>query len=577
MHRSIRFTFPTLFSAIALLACTFALAEPRSEAPPFPWEGEVTGTNVYVRSGAGNNWYPTAKLSGGDRVLVMGEKIGWYQIAPPAGSFSYIDQSMVDRKGKTGTVKQDKTYVRAGSKLENRKNSMQVVLNKGATVEITGESDGFYQIKPPNGATLFISKQYVKPVEAAMRTGLLEKHVTNPEPVAQAADAGVAPTDSRSDAKDEHAPPPTAEPGRIAIPADRDAEPKPGAAPSSPQSGTTPNSANGTEKNGAAPNETAASPDAGSTDALEQPNENQPATPKPGKARSSKPIARRSEPAPPAPPATGKYKAMLTLLEGELAEMTRRPFEEQDFTALAKKYEPIADQTEEKVPSQIARIRIRQLNDRSELRLAQRDIEKDERSLADLHANMDKERAEIMRRRVKLAAVTYDLEGELRESFAFAPENRRYRLVDPVTKVTTAYVDIPTSVHGNPNYLIGQLVGIKTAGKKFSPSARVPIAVASEVVDLSPRKNMGDAAMRHASTPVEPGAKEAAAPTKDDGAIHVAAPVHENLPPPLNDEKPATKRDENAVKIQPPKEQPEEEPNSDSPEPTSDAGDKAEP
>src|ERR1051325_10705414 len=156
-----------LFSTALFLTALPALAEPKTES--YPWEGEVTGSNVFVRSGAGNNWYPTAKLSHGDRVLVMGEKFGWYQIAPPAGSFSYIDSSMVDRKAgaRTGAVKQDKTYVRAGSKLESRKNSMQVVLSKGATVEIIGEADGFYQIKPPNGATLFISKQFVKPVDAA--------------------------------------------------------------------------------------------------------------------------------------------------------------------------------------------------------------------------------------------------------------------------------------------------------------------------------------------------------------------------------------------------------------------------
>jgi uncharacterized protein YgiM (DUF1202 family) len=101
---------------LSAAATTSVLAEP-NPGGAFPWEGEVSATNVFVRSGAGSNWYPTTKLNSGDRVLVLGEKFGWYQIAPPQGSFSYVDMSAVDRKAgaKTGTIKQDKVYVRAGS------------------------------------------------------------------------------------------------------------------------------------------------------------------------------------------------------------------------------------------------------------------------------------------------------------------------------------------------------------------------------------------------------------------------------------------------------------------------------
>jgi hypothetical protein len=489
---------------------------------------------------------------------------------------------MVDRKAgaRTGAVKQDKTYVRAGSKLESRKNSMQVVLSKGATVEIIGEADGFYQIKPPNGATLFISKQFVKPVDAAMRTGLIEKHKSNPEPVAPSAahsEPQVQATGGQQPQTGATLPP--AEPGRIQIPADKPNEP-PQAASSPPQSNTTTPSANPNPTAApTTPNDLPANSDA-AVNSSEQPTaeppyppEDQPTEPKPAAKTKSKQLAKKSEPAASTPPATGRYRAMLTLVEGELVDMSRRPIDEQDYASLLKKYQPIADQKEESIPAQIAAIRIRQMNDRAGLKLARADIDKDEKSLADLHANMDKERIKIMNRRVDAAMVKYDLEGELRESFAFAPENRRYRLVDPGTKVTTAYVDIPTAVDVNPQHLIGQFVGIRTSGKKFSPSARVPIAVAAEVVDLSPRKGMGDAAMRHATIPVEPASNEAANASKNeaDSVKHAAAPIKENLPPPLNEDKPA----ENAVRIQPPK-QPAE-PTSDDPEPTSDAGEKAQP
>ena len=98
-------------------------------AAPSPWEGEVSGMNVYVRSGAGTSHYPTTKLNAGDRVLVLDEKFGWYRIVPPAKSFSYIDRALVERVPGTdlAKVKQDRVFVRAGSHLVSRKSATQVV------------------------------------------------------------------------------------------------------------------------------------------------------------------------------------------------------------------------------------------------------------------------------------------------------------------------------------------------------------------------------------------------------------------------------------------------------------------
>ncbi len=63
---AVRFAF---FSTI--LACGASIATAQTPAAGSLWEGEVTGTNVYVRSGAGSNWYPTTKLDLGSRVLVL--------------------------------------------------------------------------------------------------------------------------------------------------------------------------------------------------------------------------------------------------------------------------------------------------------------------------------------------------------------------------------------------------------------------------------------------------------------------------------------------------------------------------
>lgn len=481
---------------------------PAGSPPPFPWEGEVTAANVYVRSGAGSNWYPTTKLNNGDRVVVLGEKFGWYQIAPVPGSFSYVDAAMVDRAagGKKGTIKQDKVYIRAGSSLESRKNATQVVLNKGDAVEIQGEADGFLKIAPPPGATLFISKQYVRPVDARLRSGMVEKHLSN------------QPRSLPPENKPAEIPPSPIQPGN-AVAAGDDTK------PALPQSGENQPAGEQPIKTADAAKQTSAVAtegikvpmvEGGDVAATSQPGDDESGTKLAAgpnadgaamapdaagnKATSDartdkKTVSAAKTPAKKADVPAGqprktpdRYKAMLTVLESELVAMLAKPLDQQDSEGLRKKYEEIANQTEEYVPAEVAKIRVRQLRDRATLKLARKDLNADAEEIAAYRANMDQERMKILRRKVSKAMERFELEGELWRSHAFSPESRRYRLVDPSSKSTVAYVDIPVGVDPNPDHLIGRLVGINTRTQKFSPSARVPIAEAREVIDLSIRK-----------------------------------------------------------------------------------------
>jgi hypothetical protein len=456
-------------------------AEPKpTETPPaFPWEGEVTGSNVYVRSGAGVNWYPTTKLHTGDRVLVMAEKFGWYQITPPKGSISYVDKAMVERHpdGKTGAIKQDKVYVSAGSEIENRKSAIQVVLDKGATVEIQGEAEGFYKITPPRGSALYISKTYVEPVAPRHRTGLVEQYASG------AAAAGK--TDERP--KPESITPPTAQAAAPLTPAGGEVpatEPPPSGVPAA-----------GQEEG--QPLETDASIEALQKKAGGQGQ--QPSTP-PGHTRTA---AKEQHPAAKPAPTHPRYEVLLNQLENLLQAELRRPPAEQDVPALMNRYEEVAAQKEDRIPAEIAKIRIQQLKDWQALVAARDQSVASTADLEAFRAQLNEKRMEIMRRRVEQAALKYDLEGELRRSFAFAQQQRRYRLVDPVKGETIAYVDVPPTLNVNVDDLIGRVVGITASEKTFSPSARVPIVVAAAIVDLSPRNLPGGTA-----TPPQPTGPE---------------------------------------------------------------------
>ena len=134
-----------------------------------PFAGEVTGTNVYVRSGPSTNFYPVTKLSTGRRVTVTGEESGWYAVKPPEGCYSLIHKNYVDvEDGKAGVVNGDAVRVRAGSELTEYRYATQLKLDRGAAVTIVAaDDDDYLRIVPPKGARLYIHSQFVRPVPEA--------------------------------------------------------------------------------------------------------------------------------------------------------------------------------------------------------------------------------------------------------------------------------------------------------------------------------------------------------------------------------------------------------------------------
>jgi hypothetical protein len=151
-----------LAGAVALFAVATAGA-----ADKYPYTGVVTGEEVYVRSGGDTNSYPVMKAGRGQRLTVQGETAGWLKIAPPTGTFSYVDKAYIQREGDTGTVTADRLWVRAGSLISTERSIPQVKLNKGDTVAILGEDEGFYKIQTPSTASLWISARYVVPEDQA--------------------------------------------------------------------------------------------------------------------------------------------------------------------------------------------------------------------------------------------------------------------------------------------------------------------------------------------------------------------------------------------------------------------------
>ena len=142
--------------------------------PAFPFLAEITGDDVYVRSGPGTQYYNCGKVRKDDKVKVVGNKFSWLQIVAPAGSYSWISKQYVQidpQNNTSGTVIGEAVRVYAGSDEVQpmHSTSMQVKLNKGDKVTIVGEEkDGYCKIAPPEGAYLWVSSQHAKPLGTLM-------------------------------------------------------------------------------------------------------------------------------------------------------------------------------------------------------------------------------------------------------------------------------------------------------------------------------------------------------------------------------------------------------------------------
>ncbi|MCH7591165.1 MAG: hypothetical protein IH989_00075 [Planctomycetes bacterium] len=166
MYSAIKFSARGGRMAVVVVATMAGVSLGQSKTETAPRRAEVTATDVYVRSGPSSNHYPVIKLGAGDRITVVGQNREWYEILPPAGTFSFISGDFVDTAdNKTGVVSGNNVRVRAGSVLpEFAKNKyvVQTKLSRGAEVSILGrDPDGYLRIKPPEGVTVWVHNGYV--------------------------------------------------------------------------------------------------------------------------------------------------------------------------------------------------------------------------------------------------------------------------------------------------------------------------------------------------------------------------------------------------------------------------------
>ncbi len=167
---------------LAVSACLAVSSTASAAAVNFPYEAVVQSDGVIVRSGPGERYDPTLKLSSGQRVTVhRHDPGGWFMISPPPGSFSWINANYVQTTGNGRGIVQapdpgnglpPRVVVWIGSQFTNEHKYFGRQLASGDEVTILGEETQqtdrgpatFYKIEPPRLEYRWVKGDYVVPL-----------------------------------------------------------------------------------------------------------------------------------------------------------------------------------------------------------------------------------------------------------------------------------------------------------------------------------------------------------------------------------------------------------------------------
>jgi hypothetical protein len=170
------------FAIVAVLISSLSGQFAAAQIKNFPYEAKVVVDEVFIRSGAGDSYYPTQKLPRESVVTVhRHDPGGWYMIDPPEGSFSWMPERFVKRMNDTeGEVAEESVIAFVGSEFGDEASVFQRRLKTGEKITIIGQrqivtSSGpqsMLQIKPPLRERRWIPGSALVPVDADNRAQL---------------------------------------------------------------------------------------------------------------------------------------------------------------------------------------------------------------------------------------------------------------------------------------------------------------------------------------------------------------------------------------------------------------------
>ncbi len=432
-------------ASLLAATCLSALVAAAS-AQEVPFVGVVVEDDVKARAGQGREYYVVGDVPRGTLVEVHEVVYGWYKISPPQGVHSYVSKGFVRARGDgtTGVVTGDNAWVRAAGvdRAPHLSYQKQLLLADGQTVGIVGERDDFYLIVPPQGAYVFVPPTALRratPDEIAA-AGASQDAASGPVAAVEVAPAPAAATPQ---------PPPAEQPAPVAEAApERTPEPV-----SQPMGQPEP--------------ETQTEPQASVA----------PAQPAPDPAEQTEQPTQPEEPQELQEPRDTQWPTVISprmqAAEAAYKEVFDLPLEEQPIDSLRASYEVVAaDATLPHSDRQIATARINQLNRNVQLIESLRQLARTREQLG--QRSVDEVMGELRERQTQAEAQRppYDAVGRLLASAVYdgASLPRLYRLVDPASGRTIAYVD-PGAAPQAAGHL-GAVVGIRGRAR-FDPALKL--------------------------------------------------------------------------------------------------------
>lgn len=158
----------SLCTIVSLPPCVMAEDTSQTETDAkHAFLGEVNANAVYVRCRPSEEGaYATMKLNRGDKVTVLGIKATWLKIMPPDGSFAYVPKSFVNMRGDGTIGRMNREWIaKAGSQLNDLVVQPLATVHEGEDVQIIGQHNEYFKIKPPKDSFFWINKQFVDPVQ----------------------------------------------------------------------------------------------------------------------------------------------------------------------------------------------------------------------------------------------------------------------------------------------------------------------------------------------------------------------------------------------------------------------------
>lgn len=402
--------------------------------------GVVNASNTFVRSSPREDAYPTMKLDHGARVTVLDIKGKWLKILPPEGSFAYIGKAFVNKRGdgKMGRASRE-SIARVGSTLNPRKDATMARIDDGQDVEIIGEQDDYWTIKPPEGSCLWINEAYVDPLQAIPETHETLSAKANKQGGDAARETVIA-----------------------------DSKPLDWATPA-PLKTQTPTA------------DSAMPADAATTPAATAPT-----------------LADRAQ-----------TQAAFDKLEADFKSANAQAITDQPLDTLLAGYQDLAAKSSLTTnQKKICDIRVSTLQLRSESKKEYLASLESERLAADRQKAMTAERDEIAARIKEQELLRYAAVGTLRASSIQRPHGTLYRLTDPATGRTVAYVRTGDTRYAS---LIGQFVGVK-GSINVDPALSMKIIDPTDASAIDPSKVNGQISALIIPPSMIPGATASSTP-----------------------------------------------------------------